>query len=144
MRKLLLLLTISLFSLASISANTTEIMDNLKFLESNNDPAKIGDNGASFGILQIKQIAIDDVNREYGTQYTHQDAFNISCSEEIFMLYTQMWANKLELTTGRKATEYDIIRIWNGGPRGYQKLSTIPYLNKYKILFKKITENKIR
>ena len=143
MKRLLLLLTITLFSMTFIQADTTsQVIDIVKQLESNNDPTKIGDNGASWGILQIQQIAIDDVNIYYGTQYIHQDAFEISCSEEIFILYTQLWSDKILRLNGKRVNEFDMIRIWNGGPKGYLKTSTLAYLNKYITIIKNTSMNR--
>jgi len=132
--KNVLIIVLLLFSITMTSADVRlpEIREVLKHVETNYNPDMIGDNGASFGILQIQQIAIDDVNLKYGTKYTHQDAFNVTYAEEIFDLYVTIWANKLEIREGRKATTEDIVRIWNGGPRGYQRKSTIKYYNKFK------------
>jgi hypothetical protein len=128
----LLLVTVT----ANASKMSIEISSILKYVESEHNAQALGDyNEAgipkSYGILQIQQVAIDDVNRKYGTNYTHQDAFDISCAEEIFDLYTEMWAEHLEKKQGRAATEEDIVRIWNGGPQGWRRSSTLGYLNKY-------------
>jgi hypothetical protein len=131
MRKILLLLI--LVAATASASSLTEIRDILKHVETDYNPRAIGDGGDSFGILQIQQGAIDDVNRKYGTDYTHQDAFDIVCAEEIFELYIQMWTEKLEEREKRPATEEDIVRIWNGGPRGWKRQGTLKYLKKYRI-----------
>ena len=130
----------SLLFVTAASAETTgiykEISDVLKYVESEHNPAALGDYNAagvpmSYGILQIQQVAIDDVNKEYGTSYVHEEMFNISCAEEVFELYIKMWTSHLEKRLKRAATEEDIVRIWNGGPNGYKRKSTAPYLKKY-------------
>ena len=118
-----------------------EVRDILKLMESQGNPNAIGDNGKSWGILQIQESVIKDVNRRYGTQYIHEDALEIGCAEEIFELYINMWVEQLEKRHNRKATIEDMIRIWNGGPRGYQHSSTDPYMKKYYIYKKKSTMN---
>lgn len=127
----LLLFTIT----AAADVRLSEIRETLKWVESGYNPDAVGDyvDGVpqSYGILQIKHIAIRDVNRKYGTKYTHQDAFDEACAEEIFNLYIKMWTAKLQKREGRPATPEDIVRIWNGGPRGYEKDSTIKHYNKY-------------
>ncbi len=132
MKNLFIIIALLLCAVASAEVKLPEIREVLKYVETNYNPDMIGDHGTSFGILQIRQIAIDDVNHVYGTTYFHQDAFNVTCAEEIFDLYITIWANKLEKRHGREATIEDIVRIWNGGPRGYQKKATIQYYNKYK------------
>ena len=117
-------------------------MDVLKYVETKNNPEAIGDGGKSFGILQIQQIAIDDVNERFGTSYTHEDAFDINCAEEIFELYVTIWSRHLEKKEQRVVTDEDIVRIWNGGPRGYKKKSTLHYLHKYKIRNQEMSKNK--
>jgi hypothetical protein len=112
--------------------NFTEVREVLKHVETDYNPEAIGDNGASFGILQIQQGAIDDVNEKFGTSYTHEDAFDVQCAEEIFDLYILRWSKHLEKKEGRKATVEDVVRIWNGGPGGYKKNSTLKYLARYK------------
>jgi|AntRauTorckE6833_2_1112554.scaffolds.fasta_scaffold00625_24 hypothetical protein len=135
MKRLFLLAMLFAVSFTAQSETINETIEILKYVESQHDPVALGDfrgdTPTSFGILQIQQGAIDDVNRIYGTSYTIQDAFNISCSEEIFILYTGYWGGKLKQREGRKVTTADIVRIWNGGPRGYQRSSTEWYLKKY-------------
>jgi hypothetical protein len=135
MKNILLLLVLFAVSFTAQSENLEDISNVLKHVESEHDPAALGDwrgdTPTAFGILQIRKIAIDDVNRVYNTSYTVNDAFDIECSEEIFKLYIDHWTNKLEQREGRQASTADIVRIWNGGPRGYQKNSTKWYLKKF-------------
>lgn len=129
-----LIIALVLFStvmMASADVKLPEIREVLKEVETNCNPDKIGDNGTAFGILQIRPLAIEDVNQKYGTHYTHQDAFDVICAEEIFELYLTIWGDKLEKREGREATVEDIVRIWNGGPRGYRLKSTKEYFLKY-------------
>ena len=145
MRNLFLILSL-LFVTAAVAdisnKHLEKISDVLKYVESEHNPAALGDyvNGVpmSYGILQIQQVAIDDVNKRYGTSYVHEEMFNINCAEEVFVLYITMWATHLEKRTQRKATEADIVRIWNGGPNGYRRNSTSSYLKKYKAYKKKM------
>lgn len=117
----------------SLAANNiSKIREVLKHVETNYRIEMIGDGGDSFGILQIQEAVIIDINLKYGTNYIHQDAFDEVCAEEIFELYIQMYAEKLEKREKRPVTEQDIVRIWNGGPYGYKRSSTLDYLEKYK------------
>lgn len=121
-----------LFSVSAEAANLEKIRDVLKHVETNHNPTAKGDNDQSFGILQIQLNAIKDVNETFGTDYTHQDAFDIVCAEEIFELYIKRWTINLKKNEKRDATEEDIVRIWNGGPKGYKRNSTLKYLDKYR------------
>ena len=115
----------------TLTGYAQEIREVLKQVESNNNPDAIGDDGCSFGVLQIRLGVIEDVNKQHGTSFIHNDAFDVGKSERIFDLYITIWTDNLENKLGREATAEDIVRIWNGGPLGYQKNSTIKYYNKY-------------
>jgi len=131
MKKILLIIII-LLSFKLYSNNLNKIITILKHVETNYDISKIGDNGKSFGILQIQKAVIIDINNYYKTNYHINDAFNEECSEEIFKLYIRMYIKKIKERDNIDLTSEDIARIWNGGPNGYKKASTLPYLKKYK------------
>lgn len=131
MVKNIIFILLLISSISAYSHDLAEIREVLKHVETNYDSTKKGDDGKSWGILQIQKSVILDVNNRYGTSYTHEDAFDIECAEEIFDLYIKMWSEKIPDRHGRDVTEEDIVRIWNGGPRGYQKKATLKYLKKY-------------
>jgi hypothetical protein len=121
-----------LFTFAVRGSEYEEIVEVLKYVETANQPHLIGDNGASWGVLQIQKSCVDDVNRYFGTNYTHNDMFNVACAEEVAILYMQMGAELYEKRTGRKATEEVLVRNHNGGIyRGYRINATRKYYRKY-------------
>lgn len=83
----------------------------------------VGDNGRALGCLQIHEAVIDDVNRIYGTNYIHADALYPDRARLICILYLLHYA-------GSHATAEQCARIWNGGPNGWAKESTISYWEK--------------
>ena len=99
-------------------------------VESGGNTYAVGDNGRAFGSMQIHQCVIDDVNRVYNTHYVHEDAFNEHKARDMFIKYIHMYATHRRL--GREPTYEDMARIWNGGPNGYRKESTIKYWEKVK------------
>lgn len=123
------------FMITSFKANKhdlQDILEVLKHVETNYDPTKIGDNGDALGILQIHQGCITDVNRYYGTKYIHEDAINISNSEDIFIKYISIGIKIYKKKHNHDPTEKQIVRMWNGGIyKGYKYKSTIPYVKKY-------------
>jgi hydroxymethylpyrimidine pyrophosphatase-like HAD family hydrolase len=132
---LTLFLSLSLFCTGN---NLSKILPVLKQVETNGNVKAIGDNGKAFGVLQIHKICVDDVNRIYGTEYTHEDAFNEACAEEIFMLYINAGVKRFKLKYGKNPTEKDIVRMWNGGfYNGYKKQTTLKYYKRY-LRFKKL------
>lgn len=90
-------------------------------VESNNNPRAWNRSEDARGKLQIRTMVITDVNRYYKTTFSHDDAWNPRRAEDICIRYLKMWkADSIE-----KAC-----RIWNGGPRGHQKKSTLKYWRK--------------
>lgn len=123
---------ITLTSFKINKENLRDIIEVLKHVETNNDPTKIGDNGKALGVLQIHKACILDVNRYYGTEYTHEDAINILISEDIFIKYISIGIRLYEKKCGYLPTEKEIVRMWNGGIySGYKYEDTLPYLKKY-------------
>lgn len=99
-------------------------------VESGGDNFAIGDNGRAYGCLQIHEICVKDVNRIYGTNYVHEDAFHREKAIKICELYLSHYASEKRL--GRVPTAEDMARIWNGGPMGYKKSATENYWRKVK------------
>jgi hypothetical protein len=127
------------FTLSSFSApnELRTIYHVIKHVETNDNSDAIGDNGKAYGVVQIHKIAVLDVNRIYGTNYSHSDAFDRTCAEEIFMLYINAGIKRFTLTRNRSPTEMDIVRMWNGGLyKGYLYKSTMKYYKRY-ITYKK-------
>jgi|7_EtaG_2_1085326.scaffolds.fasta_scaffold17508_2 hypothetical protein len=83
---------------------------------------RAGDNGKAIGPLQIHFGCWSDVRRG-NEQY--EDCEGLDYSVEVFRRYMKRYATKKRL--GHVATYEDIARIWNGGPNGYKKESTVKY-----------------
>lgn len=114
----------------SLNIMNTLILFLLPFIatvESNNNPYAIGDNGHAVGILQIHPSCVYDVNRITGNNYTLDDRLNNQQSMAIFTAYLTYYGTQYERRTGKQATAEILARIWNGGPQGYNKPSTLRY-----------------
>lgn len=138
MKRLFCLLLVGILIFPTMAFNTNketllEIADVLKEVESNNNPEAVGDGGLAFGNLQIHKACIIDVNRYYGTTYTHEDAKNPVISEDIFVKYLSLGIKLYKKRCGNAPSEDEIVRMWNGGIyKGHTYKSTLGYLNKYK------------
>lgn len=97
-------------------------------VESSGNPRAVGDAGRALGALQIWSVVVVDVNRVHGTRYVHADAFDPAKAERICRLYLAIYCTPRRL--GRTPTLEDAARIWNGGPNGYRKASTVSYWQK--------------
>jgi len=104
-------------------------------IESGGDDLEIGDNGKAYGCLQMHAAYVQDAAEYAGKDWVHYDAFDRETSIDIFTAYMSRYATEERL--GRPPTVEDIVRIHNGGPNGYKKKATLPYLNKFKQELKK-------
>jgi len=105
----------------------------LSQVESNNNPDAVGDFGKAIGVLQIHKIVVDDVNRILGgPTFNYISRYDASCSRHIATNYLIYYGKAYEVKTGKKVTAEVLARIWNGGPLGWQKKSTLKYWEKCK------------
>lgn len=131
-----------ILSLSSHASDLQPIYDVIKHVETNNRELAVGDNGKAFGVVQIHKICVDDINRIYGTSYTHEDAFDKNCAEEMFHLYLSAGIKRFKRIYDRDPTEGEIVRMWNGGIyQGYRIKATVKYFRRYKKF--KITHGKV-
>lgn len=99
-------------------------------VESNNNSNAHNSQEDAVGLLQIRKICVDDVNRFSPIKYTYQDRWDAGKSKEIFVRYVGHYGTLERL--GRKPTQEDYARIWNAGPNGYKKDSSKKYWIKVK------------
>lgn len=115
-----------------------QLIESLIQIESEGNVNAIGDNGKAFGVLQIQQRCLDDVNRWNGTKYKAEDMLGeegAKLSRWVFAEYMRVYATEKRL--GRPVTNEDRARIWNSGPNGWKKDNAIPYLLRYQAAVKK-------
>lgn len=122
----------------SSTKELSNIVEILKQVESLGNNKAIGDNGRAYGILQIHNIYVVEVNQRYNTSYTHSDMFQENCAEEVFYLYMQYASERFCNKYNRAPTEEEIVRMHNGGLyRGYRIKATLKYYKRY-LKFKNI------
>jgi len=97
----------------------------LATVESGGRANAVGDAGAAFGVLQIHECVVIDVNRFAGTNYTHTDAFEPEKAKAMAHIYLNGYVTETRL--GRKPTTEDYARVWNGGPNGFKNPKTLKY-----------------
>ncbi|MBC8481152.1 MAG: hypothetical protein H8D47_00605 [Planctomycetes bacterium] len=97
-----------------------ELIEKIWFVESSGRiSCPDGDGGSAGGPMQIHPDVIDDVNFYWGTDYTYADRYDLAKAKRIARLYIARWfeASREEIAA----------RIYNGGPRGFEKESTEKY-----------------
>lgn len=79
----------------------------------------------AYGRLQIREPVCRDVNRRFGTSYRAIECLgNQARSVEIFKKYLSIYMAEFSYEKGA--------RLWNGGPKGPWKNSTLAYWAKVK------------
>lgn len=91
-----------------------------------------GDGGKAVGLYQLHQIAVDDVNKAYGNHYTPEDRKDPEKAKEIVERYLILNGSRFKRKYGKGPTIEEMARMYNGGPRGHLKESTLEYWKKVK------------
>ena len=122
------------FALNAIASPSGDLLDAISMVESSGgkNPKAFTKKTACWGEYQIKNCVIKDVNRFYGTRYTHSDAFDPIKSRDICFKYLDWWGDYFEKKTGIKPTSRTYTRIWNQGYTGMNRKSAIRYWEKVK------------
>jgi len=109
----------------------------LSQIESGNNPDAVGDahlRHPAYGIYQIRQHMLDDVFAVTGLQ---MDAAELArrpyAAQEAIKIYIKYWALKRNCPL----TYETAARIHNGGPRGWERESTLPFWRKFEAELKK-------
>ena len=84
------------------------------------------------GIAQIRQICLADCNRiarqkGLDLRFTSADRYDPDKARQMWDLYLSYYGEQYERETGRLPTDEVYARIWNGGPSGWRKDSTLEY-----------------
>ena len=133
MKKIVTVLTIMSMVIGCFGATsknhvlTDKFIDALIRVESNGRDNAIGDNGKAVGCLQIWTDVVDDVNQVSKKKYSYSDRKNRAKSIEIRKAYLNRWGRHYQRKTGKVPTQEVYARIWNGGPNGWRKKSTLGY-----------------
>jgi len=102
-------------------------------VESGGDASATGDGGKAVGIAQIWPITVKDCNRIIGREeFTIADRLSPERFKQMFFIYTKHYCKAAGGWTDERAA-----RIWNGGPTGYKKQSTVKYWNNVKSYMEK-------
>jgi len=110
-----------------MSALIAKLIPLLVIIESHGNPNAVGDNGKGIGILQIHRDCWADGTGELGVNWPYKDAKDPEKAREVCRAYLIRFGRHYEKQTGKSVDMETLARIWNGGPRGYQKEATKKY-----------------
>jgi len=90
-------------------------------VESGGEASAFNEAERAVGPAQIRQCAVDDLNREYGTGYKLEQFYNKKLSRWAVVHYTRMYG----------ADSYEeAARIWVAGPDGPEQKCSLKYWKK--------------
>lgn len=104
-----------------------DLIEAMVWVESKGDPKAFAKREDAAGVLQIRPIMVNEVNRILNINkddrfYTLDDRWNEIKSIEMFYVFVDYY---------HKDSSYEeIARCWNGGPKGLQKKQTKRYWKK--------------
>lgn len=99
-------------------------------VESGGNDHAVGKAG-EVGCLQITPAVVEDVNRiQKAIHFTLEDRENRDRSVLMCRIFIEHYATEERL--GHEPTVQDMARIWNCGPRGWQRDESLPYWRKVK------------
>jgi len=105
------------------------IFEATAYVESRNNPNAVNRIEQAYGIVQIRQIRLDDYFQRTGTRYYLTQMQDPIKAKEVFMYYAKQYPpEKLE----------QICREWNGGPKGMKYVGTKKYYEKVNNQIKKL------
>ncbi len=115
-----------------VEAKTSKLVRALIQVESSGNDSCVGDKHMiipSIGCLQIRPIMVREVNRilkiqQSNKRFKYKDRWSRNKSIEMFNIWKDHYHPE--------SSDEVIARCWNGGPRGWEKKSTIKYWNKVK------------
>ena len=106
--------------------NWAALLAAVAMVESGDNPAAVNRAEGAYGILQVRQCALDDVNEHYGLGLRMVDVrVSRDTSRLVFILYVRRWGAE---------TPEQAARIWNGGPKGMEKAAPLDYWSRVRAL----------
>lgn len=120
----LILIVHSLFAYVSGYAQNDILVQAIVHVESRGDACAHNVSEDAVGVLQIRPIMVDEVNRLLGKDsFTLDDRWDVHKSIAMFEVIKSHTDNP---------TDEVLARNWNGGWNGYKKNSTLKYWEKVK------------
>lgn len=116
----------AIFSCAVLATPPSDaLLEAIIQVESKGNPNAVGDDGKAIGLFQIHQCYwADAVEHDSSIGGSYQDCYDPAYARKIVIAYLDRYA--------KTATNEEMARIHNGGPRGHKKSATLKYWLKIK------------
>jgi hypothetical protein len=118
---------------AGAGAPSQRLWNAIVDVESDGNPRAFNPHSGATGIAQIRKVCLTDCNRIArregdGREFAPSDRLRPGTSREMWRIYLEHYGRQYQRKTGRTPTDEVYARIWNGGPTGWRKASTLIYL----------------
>ena len=121
-----LLLSAMVAAAAPVARGHERLLEAIKQVESRGNPNAVGDNGRAIGPFQIwKSYWQDAVEHDKNIGGRYEDCKNEDYAKRIVLAYWDRYAPA-------DATDEQLARIHNGGPKGHLRSGTLKYWKKVK------------
>jgi hypothetical protein len=99
-----------------------QLLDAIAYVESHDNARALGDDGRAVGMYQIHRSYWIDGTRILGVDWDYRLAQDPQKARQVVRAYLRHY--------GSGKTLLEMARIHNGGPRGYERPSTLAYARK--------------
>jgi hypothetical protein len=101
-------------------------------IESGGNAGAFNPHDGATGMAQVRTVCLEDVNRiarlrGLSERFAPADRTDPRAARRIWELYLGYYGDQYRKETGRTPTDEVYARIWNGGPAGWKKSSTVAY-----------------
>lgn len=124
------LCTMSIYTIAATVSE--EFLARLAAVESGGSDAAINFEEGAYGRYQVREPYLADANAALGTSYTLAEMHDPRKAAEVVRAYLLRYGAAFERRVGREATDEDLARIHNGGPRGAERDATLGYAERFR------------
>ena len=100
-------------------------------IETLNTDSLIGDSGRAYGRYQIHDVCVTASGLKNLLNYQHKDMFDSVKANRVFWAVIGINCHTYAQKYGKYPDYGDLVRMWNGGPLGYQNEATLNYLKKF-------------
>ena len=117
---------------AGAGAPSQRLWNAIVDVESDGNPRAFNPHSGATGIAQIRTVCLTDCNRISrhrgdGREFASADRLRPGKSCEMWRSYLTFYGRQYQRKTGRTPTDEVYARIWNGGPDGWRRASTLSY-----------------
>jgi hypothetical protein len=115
----------------------SDFINAIGHIETLNTDSLIDNSGMAYGRYQMHSVCVKGSGLEYLLNYQHKDMFDSVKAERVFWAAMGVNCYTYAQKYGKYPNLGELARMWNGGPNGHKKQSTLNYLKKFEQCLRK-------